>query len=588
MTLTDGNRRNFTITDNDVQSDSLAIRTGTSNSGELTIGAAVIGSLSVTLLNDDSNSNKYDLVSWRGSYIEANFIVNGANVALGKFYVNDHSEQGGTIRVVAYDAMQVLDAYQIYEHHFTYPLDAVTAVNTIATARNLQVSGLNNVSLSLPDPGNDKMSERAFLSYVAQVLCKYVVIKRMNGQDTIFFGWYDTAHPVANAGTTFSHDLATSDYTPENFQIKVYDKDYTVTVGTLGPMINLVKVEGNPFLLSSNVGDPNPGGGIAYDMYTKVHALTYRPGTADILADIALEAGDVINVSTGPLGGTYKMIITNLTYGSGLTMSISSDADPSDDMIFNPTRYLKDTTKQVISEELADEDSELSQALGGGSGGDPDLELVALPGVEVICAVDANDDPKMGFYNGVTMEFQPYQNNGLWTYRKKNAAQSIGGIEIMTVTYPRQKIYVPKAVNDSCCVELIITEIRVPGWDEYHDAGIDQDTHACNFYPRAYAPAKVLVQVTRTANDTVTFTDCHAMTAGDDNTSPTGLRPRAHFNGLAGNFFNAWIGGKFRAPMCDIPLPGKVFDFSSDVSTGGKWCSAIGTLIPTKYLSYTN
>ena len=599
MTLTDGNNHSYTITDHDVQADSLAIRTGTSNSGELTVGAAVIGSLSVGLLNDGSNYNKFDNVTWRGAYIEATFTVHGTNVQLGRYYVNEHSEQGGAIRVVAYDAMQILDGYQIYEHNFTYPLNAVTAVNTIKTAlaqrtqQQWQVVGLTDAtaqSLSLPDPGTDKMSERAFLSYVAQILCKYVVVKRMNGIETIFFGWYDTAHPVRNVGTTFSHDLKTSEYNPENFQIKVYDSSYTVTVrgpGSTGPLTNAVYIENNPFIRSSNVGLPNPGGGMAYDIYSQVHALTYRPGTVDILADIALEAGDVITVSTGPLGGTYKMIITNLTFGTGLTMNVSSDADPSDDMIFNPSTYFKKATEQAISDELADSDSELSKALGGG--GDPDLELITIPRVEVICAVDGNDDPTMGFYKGVTMEFQPYQNNGILTYRNKSSAQSIGGIEIMRVIYPEQKIYIPKNEGAYCYTELLITGIVVPDYDEYRNANIDEATHSCNFYPNLYEPAKIRVRVRRGSSNTsqtVRFIDLSGTVVGDDNTSPTGMRPLAFFNGLEGKFFTSWIGGKFRAPICEIPLPGNVFDFSDDATTGGKWCRTAGTVMPTKYINY--
>lgn len=601
MTLTDGNNHSYSITDHDVQADSLAIRTGTSNSGELTIGAAIIGSLSVTLLNDGSNNNKYDNVDWRGAYIEATFTVNGANVQLGRYYVNEHSENGGAIRVVAYDAMQILDGYQIYEHQFTYPLDAVTAVNTIMTAlaqrtqqqNQWQVVGLDGVTLSLPDPGTDKMSERAFLSYVAQILCKYVVIKRMNGVNTIFFGWYDTAHPVQNAGTTFSHDLKTSDYNPENFQIKVYDSSYTVTVrgtGGTGPLTNAVYIENNPFIRSSNVGDPNPGGGMAYDIYTKVHALTYRPGTVDIVADIALEAGDVINVSTGPLGGTYKMIITNLTFGTGLTMNVSSDADPSDDMIFNPSTYFKQATQQAISDELADSDSELSKALGGG-GGDPDLELITIPAVQVIAAVDSNDEPAIGFYTGFTTEFvarsaSHYQATPTMTYRKQGQTGNIGGIEIMEVTIPMQKIYIPKATGDKSFTDILVTGIRIPDWDEFDAAGIDETTHACNFYPQVYYPAKIRVRVERFDNY-VKIYDCNDTNIGDANTNPTGMRPRGWFSGHDGPIklsFDA------RLPECEIPLPGFYFFFGDTAEMNNKWCYMVDNnlhLIPDKYLIYS-
>lgn len=583
MTLTDGNNRTYSITDNDVQSDSLAIRTGTSNNGELTLGAAIIGSLSVTLLNDGRNNHKYNNVVWRGASIQANFTVHGANVALGKYYVNDHSENGGAIRVTAYDAMQILDSYQIYEHQFTYPLDAVTAVNTIATARGLSVSGLTGVSLSLPDPGTDKMSERAFLSYVAQILCKYVVIKRMNGVDTIYFGWYDTAHPVYDAGTTFSHDLKTSDYTPENFQIKVYDKNYTVTVrGTQGQLINLVTIEGNPFVTSENVGTPEPGGGIAYDMYTKVHALTYRPGTADIVTDIALEAGDVIRVNTGPLGGTYTMIITNLTFGTGLTMSISSDADPADDMIFNPSTYFKKATQQAIAEELGDEDSDLSKAIGGGNS---DVEEIILPKTYVICAVDENDEPTFGTYNGITAEFTGYSQAGaLWTWRRKgNYAQSMGGIEIMGVMYPPQKIYVPKNVGDYGYVDILVRNIWPPDRSEYEAGGgssSDYDNHVCHFYPEPDQPARITVRVLR-GNNGVSFQGAY-----DDNTTPTRMRVMVKFSGMTGLELGYTL-YPHRIPMCYIPLPGRTLDLSEYASTGNAyWCAANGDRVPSKYIKY--
>jgi hypothetical protein len=243
---------------------------------------------------------------------------------------------------------------------------------------------------------------------------------------------------------------------------------------------------------------------------------------------------------------------------------------------------VKNNAKQAISEELNDPTSELAQAIGGGNS---DVEEIILPKTYVICAVDENDEPTFGTYNGITAEFTGYSQAGaLWTWRRKgNYAQSMGGIEIMGVMYPPQKIYVPKNVGDYGYVDILVRNIWPPDRSEYEAGGgssSDYDNHVCHFYPNTDQPARIPVRVYR-GSDGVAFQGAY-----DDNTTPTKMRVMVKFSGMTGLELGYTL-YPHRIPMCYIPLPGRTLDLSEYASTGNVyWCAANGDRVPSKYIKY--
>lgn len=349
LTLQGGNT--VSLQNTDFVAGSLSITHGTSNANEFTVGGAVIGCIKFQLMND---RGQFSNINWYDSKIDLVLTFGANSVTYNDFFVVSHKETGARISVETYDRMKYLDEYQIYEDILQFPTTAANAVSAIATARGLVVSGMAYPSMAIADPSDDTMTEREFISYVAQCMGQFVIV------DGTFlkFGWYNTS-AAYNAGTSFSHDLRTHDITIG--AVKVTANDDTTTT-TLGSGTYTVKIENNPFITAANLS------AIAQQIYTAVHGITFRPGTASIMSDAAIEAGDCISVYTGT--ETVTMLVTNITYKPTLRESVTADADPQEsDLRLSKTDRIKKLAKDQIRNDLNDPTSDLARAIAGGGGG---------------------------------------------------------------------------------------------------------------------------------------------------------------------------------------------------------------------------
>ena len=101
------------ITEDDLVSNSLVFNSATSNSGEITVGAAIISGCNFTLLND---SGKFTGYNWTNTVVSIDLIYNDSTrVYMGYYYIVSHRESGKTIRVEALDAFKIMDIHQLYE-----------------------------------------------------------------------------------------------------------------------------------------------------------------------------------------------------------------------------------------------------------------------------------------------------------------------------------------------------------------------------------------------------------------------------------------------------------------------------------------
>ncbi len=362
------------LTDTDFVSNSPEWQFGTSERDIFSVGGAVISSFDFTLMNDEG---QFDGINWYDARVAVtlrcllNNSSNTTDIDMGYYYVTKHHEQGNFITVECYDALKVLDEYQIHELRINgQPIsdaqwetgfDIATFMGMLADKAGLAISGLSASasSITIHNPNNDQMTIRAAVSYLAQMVGQYVRIDVSGG--TMVFGWYDLSS-THHAGTTFNHDLRTSDITITGATVSDYKDETVIKSETSNP----IAIKDNPFIDANN----------AQDVYNAVNSavtgLTFRPGSATIVASPAYEPGDVLLINTGQ-ESNIKVIATNLTYKPQVTESISCDADPeSGDLRINNLEYIKKQAQKAaenqIGDDLTDPDSDLSKAIAGAGG----------------------------------------------------------------------------------------------------------------------------------------------------------------------------------------------------------------------------
>ena len=350
-TITLSGGTTISLTDRDFQAGSLNFKSGTSNSGEFSVGAAIIGACSFGLMND---TGRFDGVSWYDSSVSITITAAGTVLPMGEFLVVSHKETGRVIAIEAYDRMKLLDEYGLYEHQITWPATAQSVVAAICTARGLTYTGLAYPSMSLEDPGDTDMTERECISYIAQMMGQFVLVKN----NVLTFGWYDL-NTVFNAGNSFSHDFQTSDTTIGGVTVKV-DENTKQTQGSG----TLITVENNPFVTATNLAT------VTTQIYNAVNGIQYRIGSANILSNPAIEAGDRLLINTET--DTVIILATTVTYKPQLQMSVQSDGSDVSDLRLNKTDRIKKIANQqankAIGNQLNDPNSDLSRAIAGGGG----------------------------------------------------------------------------------------------------------------------------------------------------------------------------------------------------------------------------
>ena len=633
--------------EHDIQADSISISHGTSVPGAFTVGGVILGSLSLTLLNNptrnlqngkpDYTSGKFSNFNWKGSHIKLSLKTDDGThvqtVYMGDYFVDSHSEAGTTIALQCYDRLKYMDEYQLYEakqassNPLTFPTTTYNAIRNICQRRGFSdIRGLDQSIDSLPiaDPNSDFMTERQFVSYCAQMLGKYAVVRYSGQNEYLLFTTYNTSshHYDYDAGTTFSHDLRTEDITVTGVKVTSYDDKYTYTDGTTTGY--QIVVDDNPLITNLNCGAVRYRISNAFDL--SGGGLTYRPGTVEIVGTPELEAGDIIKVETGQESDIY-MIATNIRYGTGLTISVTADADPADtDLRLSRSQYIKKMSKQAISDELNDPTSDLSQAIDGGSGGD-DTEYITLPGCTVVNAGYANgannrsNDVSFRMYPGAVMYWyrkvhpnpevksvDMYWVSRLNEYNGYPTAPSTG-VEIVSVTIPEQKIKVPKE-DGFFVAELLITSIKAPTRDEYFTqvpgaVASDYYNKVVGFGVTPASPAIIKVPM-RVYSDTYTDAYSHVWSyralqfAYDDNgvvtplpyeymtpnTIPRYPRSLVEFSAFSQYLKPTWsdiVSGTteshYAIPICKIPMPATHFCISNvsdegthSDTTEGKWC----------------
>lgn len=378
------------LSDSDFVYNTLTIRQSTSESGEITVGAAIISSCNFTLWNHDG---KFDEWNWTNSAAEIYLEFDTDKVYLGSYVIISHTTSGNTIKVEALDWLKVFDSHTLGECNITWPASAVSVINKILTTgvQNMLVSGLDTVTdITLSDPADTEMTNRDALAYIAQTLGRFITSRsdEATKKTTLRFSWYDT-DAAYSAGVTFSHNLRTDNINVTGVEITAADGETTESRGDSTGYV--LKISDNPFISSDNIS------AVADNIAAACVGLTFRPGDFVTLSNVRIEAGDVLNIDTHEENGVLTLA-TDVTYKPAqVKEAIVANAEEAEgDLQISKNAYIK----KVIRDELNNPSSALGSAVSGSGGGTFETGYLTKTSGSKWVEIESNGEDVLGLYGG--------------------------------------------------------------------------------------------------------------------------------------------------------------------------------------------
>lgn len=378
------------LSDSDFVYNTLTIRQSTSESGEITVGAAIISSCNFTLWNHDGKFNDWE---WTNSAAEIYLEFDTDKVYLGSYVIISHTTGGNTIKVEALDWLKVFDSHTLGECNITWPASAVSVINKILTTgvQNMLVSGLDAVTdITLADPADTEMTNRDALSYIAQTLGRFITSRsdEETKKTTLRFSWYNVEEAYS-AGVTFSHNLRTDNINVTGIEVTAADGETTETRGDSTGYV--LKISDNPFISSDNVA------AIADNIAAACVGLAFRPGDFVTLSNVRIEAGDVLNIDTHEEAGVLTLA-TDVTYKPAqVKESIIANAEEAEgDLQISKSAYVK----KVIRDELNNPSSALGSAVGGAGGGTFETGYLTKTSGSKWVEIESTGEDVLGLYGG--------------------------------------------------------------------------------------------------------------------------------------------------------------------------------------------
>lgn len=320
----------FWLDDGDFWADSISFSEATSQSGEFSVGAAVIGSFGFTLNNF---SGRFSDEVFPGAMVIPllYYTINGEPEYLpkGAFYIASHKTMGNLIRCTAYDGMKLLDEHQT---DITYPATVQAIVQNICTANaiTLATATIPNGTYQVSKP-DETLTDRQMLSYLCQITGNFAKIDE-NGHLTV--GWYDFANPVTISHTFDGKDLWTDPVTITGIKGYAPSADEGATeedTYTYGSDDCLLVIEDNPYMTASNLE------AICTMIGQRICGQAFRPGSLPILANPCIQAGDVLQITDNITHAVYLLPATQITYTKSLTENVSCDFADDAEADLRPT-----------------------------------------------------------------------------------------------------------------------------------------------------------------------------------------------------------------------------------------------------------
>ena len=369
MRFPDG--REMVLTNTELMTDGLTIKTGVSGTDSFDIGSVSIGECTLRLDNTDGRFNPYD---FEGTVINVSVGLQLSDdkiewIPKGIYTAEPGKFTGAVISVTAYDNMAKFDR-PYTESSLKYP----ATLGQIA-ADACSVCGVVQASADFPNrnytvkerPDDEALTFRQLLTWVGQIACRYW---QCDASGRLVSGWYDTtvfeSHngmdggsfdegtPVYGTGgnadggsfTPWTDDVSLDGGEFDSLQdyhhlyalnsINAATDDVVITgvkvteaqdtTGQDAPVSYMTGVEGYVLEVKDNdLIHKGNGKAVADYLGGCLIGMKFRPVSVSCLSDPAIEAGDPAIV-TDFKQNTYKCYVTNTTYQTGNYQLVSCDA----------------------------------------------------------------------------------------------------------------------------------------------------------------------------------------------------------------------------------------------------------------------
>lgn len=377
------------LDDTDIMQGGMEFEDATSGTSSFQIGAAIINKHILTIQNFDG---KFDTHDFTGAtvipYVGLQLSETVESLKKGFYTVDESNAVGGIV------SLECLDNMYKFERPYkgvtlNFPTTAGNALQVICIYCGVSLAtttftNSNYIIQSRPD--DEALSCLDMVSYIAQIAGCFA---RCNRNGALEIKWYDTTafeHEDSLDGGSFdsSNPYASGDnadggnFTDYNsgdsfdggtfLELKkfwhLYDFGGTPTIAVDDVVITGIKVENtdsengysslfgldgyvlpiinNPLIQSQSDADV-----IANSVGAKIVGMRFRPFSASVLSNPAIEAGDPAKLSVRARDGfnAYHGYITNLSYKVGSRETVKNSAEtPSRN---SSTRY-SEATKTII------------------------------------------------------------------------------------------------------------------------------------------------------------------------------------------------------------------------------------------------
>ena len=378
----------FTIDSEHISMNGIVLDDSTSVDGQFTIGAAVTGQLTITILNEDELYSPYN---FRDATCQLTLLgvdeipddeeeMEEDSIIIGQYNIVDYTYDGSDITLTAYDNLSKFDfpCTETRGETITFPMTLTALVQTAARICQVtlasQLSPIPNGSYSVAQQpeGWDTMTWHDVIAYCAQLGGVYAKVDKYG---RVFFDWYNiNAIPEGYDGGTFDttttpysdgDELDGGDFSYDGSEdsadggtftypadMHFIDSPYSLTIDTDDVYISGLKVilevanninadentqdyttalygtDGYVITISGNpfIQTTAQADAIKDFLGAVAVGMWFRPLSATIDDDLSIESGDQAYIN-GVNGNTYQCFVSHVTYTTNAGTVIACDAE---------------------------------------------------------------------------------------------------------------------------------------------------------------------------------------------------------------------------------------------------------------------
>lgn len=319
----------------------LSYESATSSDSSFDVGAAVIGSLSLTLDNWDGRYESTDfggatLTAWVGARLPA-----GTTewVRLGVFNVDQPDSYSGRVELSCLDNLSRMER-PVTQVDRPLPCTAQELAQAICDRCGvvLQTTSIPNGSYEIGQDVSLDQSDTCLdaIGWIAQLTGTYA---RCDAQGRLTFSWYDTSAIGADglavgdvahaevAGQT-SLKVLTDDVVVTGLRVTAQNEEADDGAGEDGETAlhgsegYVLELSGNKLVTYGNAAK------VAEQVGRRVVGMRFRPFEATCMTDLSVEPGDTVMV-TDRLGNSHMSYATRVSLVANSPMTVACSAEPA-------------------------------------------------------------------------------------------------------------------------------------------------------------------------------------------------------------------------------------------------------------------